>query len=414
MEGERKSGKECRMNRKKDMRIVNGLVYRTSGFEREELYINRDHICSEKEYRKNIQEEKKEDEVIDAEGMYVVPGLVDVHFHGCAGYDFCDGEIEAMEQIASYEVRNGITTIVPATMTLSTEMLQRIFNAANRFAEEQEKKWKENPGEAAEQSYFAGIHMEGPYISEKKKGAQNASYLHLPERDHFDELNKISGNRIKIVSLAPELEGAEKFIREESGNVVISVAHTTADYETARAAFEAGASHVTHTYNAMPPFTHRAPGVIGAAFDKKDAMVELISDGIHIHPAVIRATVSMFGTERVVFVSDSMMGTGLKDGIYQLGGQDVIKRGSLAALQDGTIAGSVTNLYDCMCNAVRFGVPIADAVRFASENAALSAGLGAEYGHLREGAWADILLIDQKMKLKKIIHRGIILKSSWK
>lgn len=390
------------------MKIKGGLTYRTTRFVQEDLYVKGARICKEEEYQENDSHDGMEESEINAEGMYVIPGLVDVHFHGCAGYDFCDGNQKAMEAIASYELRSGITTIVPATMTLSTEMLEQIFTSAEAFAENQKKAWAENPKLAAAQSSFEGIHMEGPYISEKKKGAQNAAYLHLPETEHFRALNRISGNRIRIVSLAPELEGAIDFIKENSADTVISLAHTTADYETAAAAFAAGASHVTHTYNAMPPFTHRAPGVIGAAFDKKEAMMELICDGIHIHPAVIRATAAMFGKERMVFISDSMMGTGLEDGMYQLGGQDVIKKGSLATLKDGTIAGSVTNLYDCMCNAIRFGIPMEDAVRFASENAAHSAGLGAEYGNLRPGAYADILLVDKELKLRKIIHRGIV------
>ncbi len=381
------------------MIIKNGLVYRTDKFVKEDLYIKDNKISSET---------WAEDEVvIDAEGKYVIPGLVDVHFHGCAGYDFCDGTMEAIEKIAEYELSSGITTIVPASMTLSTEMLKQIYSTAAAYADKQDAEWAADKDAAARKAYFAGIHMEGPYVSEKKKGAQNGAYLHKAEVDHFHMLNEISGNRIKIVSLAPEEDGALEFIEKVAGETVISVAHTTADYDTAHKAFEAGANHVTHTYNAMPPFTHRAPGVIGAAFDKETAMMEIISDGIHIHPAAIRATCSMFGSSRMVFISDSMMGTGLEDGQYQLGGQGVTKKGSLATLADGTIAGSVTNLYDCMCRAVSFGIPVVNAVRFASENAAKSAGLGSEYGTLNAGVFADVLIVGEDMKLEQIVHRGV-------
>lgn len=381
------------------MIIKNGFVYRTDKFVKEDLYIKDNKISAE------VWSE--DDVVIDAEGKYVIPGLVDVHFHGCAGYDFCDGTMEAIEKIAEYELSSGITTIVPASMTLSTEMLKQIFGTAAEYAKNQDVLWNADKDAAAKRAYFAGIHMEGPYVSAKKKGAQNGEFLHKAELDHFRMLNALSGNNIKIVSLAPEEEGALDFIKAVAGETVISVAHTTADYDIAHEAFEAGADHVTHTYNAMPPFTHRAPGVIGAAFDKPTAMMELISDGIHIHPAAIRATCSMFGNSRMVFISDSMMGTGLEDGQYQLGGQGVTKVGSLATLADGTIAGSVTNLYDCMCNAVSFGIPMVNAVRFASENAAKSAGLGSEYGTLNAGAFADVLIIDDNMKLEQIIHRGV-------
>lgn len=386
------------------MIIKNGLLYQTTCMKTGDLAIEGDRIV-----REGKADTANENElIIDAEGKYVIPGLVDVHFHGCDGYDFCDGTMEAIERIAAYELKSGITTIVPASMTLSAQKLQHIFENAAAFV----KKYQEHGCEKPEYSWLAGIHMEGPYISEKKKGAQNPAYLQLPEAENFRKLNQASGNMIRIVSLAPELEGAIPFIREISKETVISIAHTTADYEIATQAFQAGASHVTHTYNAMPPFTHRAPGVIGAAFENQKTMMELICDGVHIHPAAIRATFSMFGNERMVLISDSMMGTGLEDGQYQLGGLAVTKTGSLAALADGTIAGSVTNLYDCMCNVIRFGIPIETAVRAASENAAKSAGLDECYGNLREGSYADVLIMNKDLKLDMIIHRGKVIKKN--
>lgn len=377
------------------MKIKNGLIYRTTEFQKGDLFIHNDRICS------GCAAEADEI-VIDAENKYVIPGLVDIHFHGCAGYDFCDASAEALEAIAGYELTHGITSIAPASMTLSREMLSEIFRTAKEFADRQSR----TPDSDLSCSRLEGIHMEGPYISEQKKGAQNPKYLQLPDAEQFRLLNQQSGGRIKLVSIAPELPGSMDFIRQVSGETTISLAHTTADYETAKEAFEAGADHVTHTYNAMPPFSHRAPGVIGAAFDAKQAMIELICDGIHIHPSVIRATCAMFGSSRIVLVSDSMMGTGLKDGQYQLGGQAVTKRGSLATLADGTIAGSVTNLFDCMKNAVSFGIPLADAVRFASENPAKSIKLGREFGTLADGAYADVLILDQDLNLETVIHRG--------
>lgn len=380
------------------MIIKNGLVYRTNEFVKEDLFVVGDKVA---------KAASCDEIVIDAEDKYVIPGLVDVHFHGCAGYDFCDGTMEAIEKIATYELSRGVTTIVPASMTLAEDMLEHIFETAAAFS----KKYQNGSCDKLNQfAWLAGIHMEGPYISEKKKGAQNAAYLQTPDVDAFRKLNEKSGNMIRIVSVAPEIDHAMEFIKEVEKEVVVSVAHTTADYDIAKEAFDGGACHVTHTYNAMPPFTHRAPGVVGAAYDGKQVMIELICDGIHIHPAMIRATSGMFGKDRVVFVSDSMMGTGLEDGMYQLGGQDVIKKGNLATLHDGTIAGSVTDLYDCMCKAVEFGIPVVDAVRFASENPAKSARLGKEYGNLNEGAFADVLIVDKNMKLEKIIHRGVVVK----
>ena len=276
-------------------------------------------------------------EIIDGEGCYAIPGLIDVHFHGCMGYDFCDGTKEAIEKIAEYEASQGVTTIVPATMTLSEEELMKIMANGGTY---------ENKEGAA---VLAGINMEGPFICSKKKGAQAATHIHKPDVAMFRRLQEAANGLIRLVDIAPEVEGAMEFISELKDEVHISFAHTTADYDTAKTGYALGACHATHLYNAMPPFTHREPGVIGAARDSEHCMVELICDGIHIHPSVVRATFQMFGNDRVVLVSDSMRACGLSDGDYTLGGQDVKVVGKLATLKsDGAIAGSVTNLMDCM------------------------------------------------------------------
>ncbi|MDO4284508.1 MAG: N-acetylglucosamine-6-phosphate deacetylase [Eubacteriales bacterium] len=335
------------------------------------------------------------EEIVDLSGSYLLPGLVDLHFHGCAGYDFCDGTPEAFAAIEEYELSHGITSLCPATMTYPEEKLTQILTAAAEYR-------KHSRYGAA---LLHGANLEGPFLSEAKKGAQNAAYLMKPDAEMVLRLQQKSGNFARMIDIAPEVEGAMDCIHMLSRSMVVSIAHTTADYDTACAAFDAGASHVTHFYNAMPPFTHRAPGVIGAAADK-NAEAELICDGIHIHPSVIRATFKLLGYDRMILISDSMMATGMEDGQYSLGGQAVTVRGNEARLADGTIAGSATNLYDCMVNAIRFGVPAWQAIRAASYNPARSIGILDSYGSIREGKAADLLVTDRDYRLLRVYKGG--------
>ena len=250
--------------------------------------------------------------------------------------------------------------------------------------------------------------MEGPFISEKKKGAQNGAYLHAPDAAMFRRVQAQANGLFKLCDLAPELPGAMQTIEELSGEVRISLAHTEADYDTACEAFRRGARQVTHLFNAMPPFSHRAPGVIGAAFDSENVAVELIADGVHIHPSVVRAVFTLFGG-RVILISDSMMATGLEDGEYSLGGQAVTVRGNLATLHDGTIAGSATNLMDCVRSAVRMGIPLGQAVQAASTNPARALGIEHDYGSLEAGKLANVVLLDDELNIHTILLRGRML-----
>ena len=330
-------------------------------------------------------------EIIDGEGCYAIPGLIDVHFHGCMGYDFCDGTKEAIEKIAEYEASQGVTTIVPATMTLSEEELMKIMANGGTY---------ENKEGAA---VLAGINMEGPFLDPVKKGAHVEEWITEPDADFVRELNEVSGGRIKLVTLAPNVSGAMEFIRKMQSEVQISLGHTAADYECASEAMALGAHHVTHLYNAMQPLAHREPGLIGAASDDPECMVELICDGYHIHPAVIRATFRMFGPERVILISDSMRATGMKNGTYELGGQEVTVKDRKAVLKDGTLAGSATNLFGCMCKAIEFGVPVDQAIFAATRNPARSIGIYDRTGSVHTGKEADILLLTENFELKRVI-----------
>jgi N-acetylglucosamine-6-phosphate deacetylase len=341
------------------------------------------------------EEDKDSSNVVDGKGAYAIPGLVDIHFHGCVGEDFCDASLEGLQKMADYEASIGVTSICLATMTVSKEELRKIMlNAGN---------YKGKSG-----ANLVGINMEGPFINPAKKGAQAEENIIPCDVELYRKLQEDAKGLIKLVDIAPEGNGAMEFIRQVKDEVVVSIAHTTADYDTARQAFELGASHVTHLYNAMPPLNHRNPGVIGAAAEQDKCHVELICDGVHIHPAVVRATFAMFGWERIILISDSMRGTGLDDGIYTLGGQKVHKKGSCATLSDGTIAGSVTNLMGCIVTAVKqMHIPLEVAVACASENPAKEIGIFDHCGSITNGKDADLVLLDSDLNVQTVFLKGI-------
>lgn len=345
----------------------------------------------------------EEDTVIDAQDCYVIPGLTDIHFHGCVGHDFCDGNEEAIQSMAVYELKNGITNICPATMTLAEEVLSNICECAAGYRNTQ----KASASKAEMGSTLLGINLEGPFLSLAKKGAQNASFLHKPDIQMLKKLQKDADGLVKLVAIAPEEEGAMECVRALHEEVTFSVAHTTANYEIAKKAMDNGAKHVTHLYNAMPPFTHREPGVIGAAADTPDCDVELICDGVHISAPVVRATFKLFGDDRIILISDSMMATGMSDGQYSLGGQAVTVKGNLATLADGTIAGSATNLMDCVRVAVKeMQIPLESAIKAAAYNPARSIGIDKEYGSIAPGKKANLVILNKDLSIRDIIFEG--------
>ena len=381
----------------KKLRIDNGMVFDLfRGFVQKSLYTVGDRIVSEEDYRQSGCSEQ----ILDAEGAYVIPGLTDIHFHGCMGADCCDGTPEAFRTLAMYELRHGVTQITPATMTVSESLLNSICDTAREFS-------------CPEGADFCGLYLEGPFINPSRKGAQNEVYIRPADSALLNRLQERSGHKIRTVIVAPETEGALDFIRENHDNINISIGHTMTDYDTAREALTYGASQLTHMFNAMPPLSHRDPGPIAAAADHPSCMAELICDGVHIHPSVVRAAFRLFGDERIILISDSMRATGLKDGFYDLGGQTVTVRGNLASLKDGTIAGSVTNLMDCMCHAVLdMGISLHSAVKCASYNPARAVGIETDYGTLDEGKTANIVLLKKgSLELLNVIQRGQIQES---
>ena len=366
------------------MIIKGGKVFQEDGsFLEQALYINNHRLVDKAEY----QDDEK---VIDAEGLLVLPGLVDIHSHGAAGEDFSDGNPEGLKKILQYEKRCGITSYCPTSMTFPKERLRQIFASIKGAQTEEEAK-------------VVGINMEGPFLDPAKKGAHVEEWIAAPDAAFVRELNQDVDGLVRLVTLAPNMDGAEEFIKEMHEEVCISLGHTAADYDCASRAMKLGAHHVTHLYNAMQPFGHRAPGLIGAAMDDPECMVELICDGYHIHPSAIRAAFRMFGPERVILISDSMRATGMENGTYELGGQEVTVKDRKAVLKDGTLAGSATNLYGCMCKAVEFGIPLEQAIMAATANPARSIGIFDRVGSIRIGKQADLLLVSENLELKRVI-----------
>ena len=338
---------------------------------------------------------KEEDLAVDCAGSYtVVPGFVDVHIHGCAGADTCDATREALEAMAAFLLAHGVTSFCPTTMTTSRETIQAALLAA--------KDMMDHPMEGG--ARVVGVNMEGPFIAKERKGAQKEEDILPPDFPLFQRFYEESGGIVRLVDVAPEQPGGLEFVEKASQLCTVSIAHTTADYDQAKAAFDKGVTHATHLFNAMSGLHHRKPGVVGAVFDDSRVRGELICDGFHIHPAVLRAAFRLLG-DRAVIVSDSMRANGMPEGeAFDLGGQMVTVHQGKALLPDGTIAGSVTNLHQEIKNLVSFGVPFEQAVKAATLLPARAIGLDGEIGSIAPGKRADLVVLDENLDIAAVYH----------
>lgn len=324
----------------------------------------------------------------DCAGRYLLPGLVDLHTHGCGGRDFDTASSGQLREMEKTYARHGTTTVLATLMTAPKDAMRE---AARRCG-------------AACGGVVKGIYLEGPFLSPAKRGAHRADCILPPDGAFFDELCALSGGNVRLITVDPCADGALDFIRRAAKVCRVALGHTPADYETAQAGFAAGASQITHLFNAMAPLRHREPGLAGATL-AGDCFTELICDGVHLHPAVLKLSFAALG-DRAVVISDSMAACGLADGAYTLGGQDVTVRGNRATLADGTLAGSVTFALEGVRQLIRAGVPAAQALRAATLTPAKAAGLDAVCGVIAPGRRADLLLCDGELNLQAVWLAG--------
>src|SRR5665647_434905 len=351
-------------------------------------------ILDEESFVKNrLNEEIK---IIDAHGKYVSPGFIDIHIHGSGGRDTMDGEISDLEIISKTIAKSGVTGFLPTTMTMSKEKIYKALDAV-RIA----------IGEKMTGAKILGVHMEGPFISRKYKGAQNVDYLDKPNFQLIDDYLDI----IKIITLAPEEDLKFNFIKsiKEKTNIVLSIGHTNSDYEAAMEAIDAGISNATHIFNAMPPFHHRHPGAVGAILNS-NVTFELIADTIHIHPAVFQILLNAKGKEKMILITDSMRAGFMNDGNWELGGQKVVVQNNSARLTDGTLAGSILTLNKAVSNMMQYTeLEIYEAVALASLNPAKLIHIDDMKGSIKIGKDADLVIFDEELKVELTISEGKII-----
>lgn len=329
----------------------------------------------------------------DLDGAYVIPGLIDIHTHAAVGADASDGDITGMEKMSLYYAAEGVTSWCPTTMTLKETELNEAMDSIREF---------ERPQNGAK---VAGIHMEGPFVSMEKRGAQNPENIAVPDAAMFHRLNERSGKKVKVITMAPEEPGAMDFIKEVSKECLISVGHTTSSYATAMEAYKNGAGSLTHLFNAMPSLLHREPGCIAAAVES-NAFAEIITDGIHVHPAAIRIAHTLFG-KRLILISDSLRCAGMPDGDYELGGQPITMKDGKATLKGtDTIAGSSIHLMEGMRRTVSFGISLEDAVYAATEAPARAIKVFDKVGSIAPGKAADLVVLDKELNVLKVIIDG--------
>lgn len=332
-------------------------------------------------------------EVLDFGTNLVLPGFMDIHTHGAMGADTMDATDEAMQTMKKHMASKGVTAFLPTTVTVPTEAILKAARAAKR-------------NEGGTGASIIGLHLEGPYFSPENVGAQNPDHIRKPDKEDINKiLNEIPGF-IRMMSLAPEVEGATDAIRylKEKG-VVCALGHTKADYETAVEAIRAGATQATHLFNCMTGLTHRAPGVVGAALEADSVYAELICDGIHVSPAAAKVAIRAKGTDKIVLISDSIRAAGMPDGEYELGGVPVIVENGTARTPGGNLAGSTSDILACVKNVIKWGFTLSEAVQMASENPAAAIGADKK-GKIQVGCDADFTVLTPSLELVATIVGG--------
>lgn len=324
----------------------------------------------------------------------LVPGFVDIHTHGCGGFDTCDNNLEGYKVMGNVYAKNGVTSFLLTTMTTPKEKIKETLAVCAKYINSKQ-----------DGAYPQGIYLEGPFISEKKKGAQSSTNILPPNFEIFEEFWQASNGNIKVAVCAPEVDGGLEFGKKASKLCKISIAHTNANFGEATLALENGFSSATHLYNAMPPLSHREPGTIGAVLDS-DCYAEIICDGVHVHPAVVKTTFKAKGEDRMMLISDSTQAAGMPDGDYVLGGQVVTHKNGIVTLADGTIAGSATSMIACVKNCIAWGIPEEVVFKASSKNPATFIGEYDKIGSIEVGKVADLVLLDKDYNIVKTFVKG--------
>ncbi len=345
------------------------------------------------------------DKVYDGRGRYLAAGFIDIHTHGNSGYDTMDASPEAIEAMGEFHIQNGVTSFLLTTLTSTPEALKKALKTAREFIDEQDS-----------QDTIArvlGVYFEGPYFNEEKKGAQPASAIATPDAKQMDDYILSSGGTIKVVALAPELEGGIDLIKQlSSARITTSIAHTNGTYEDAQAAYANGASLTTHLYNGMRGFSHREPGIAGAALTH-DAFAELIVDRHHLHDAAVDLALRAKGSDQLILVSDAIRATGLPSGTYDLGGQRITAEDGKVTLEDGSLAGSTLTLPMAIHNITTYNnLPLFEAVKMATINPARAIGVDDAYGSVEKGKYADLVMFDDVREITTVFKSGEIME--WK
>ncbi|MFV0467202.1 MAG: N-acetylglucosamine-6-phosphate deacetylase [Lachnospiraceae bacterium] len=394
--------------------LINGMIYLDSCFQKNKVLLFDDRIQEilDLEFYRSSKANYNITEEIDAGGNFIIPGLIDTHIHGYGGFDTMDGSTKSIEAIAAQLPANGVTAFLPTTMTMSMKRIEASLLAIRTVM---------NSADTSG-SMILGAHMEGPFINEAQKGAQSAEYIRLPDRNMIEKFKDI----LRVVTIAPEEEGALNLIKDYCDQINFSVGHTNATFEQANAAFAAGAKGVTHLFNAMSGLKHRAPGVVGAAL-LSDTYAEIIADNFHLHKAIYPLVVKTKGYRRILLITDCMNAGGMPEGTYDLGGQEVKVTCGQCRLHNGTLAGSILKLNqglyhfaktleedhfspttskDLLSEEPVSEVILARTIPFVTENQAQFLGVNDQMGTLDTGKLANIVVMDTLCKIKKTFIKG--------
>lgn len=338
---------------------------------------------------------------IQAFDSTAIPGFIDVHIHGAGGRDFMEGNDDALSTVTSRVASFGTTSLLATTITAGVDDTCRAVEGMARYITTQHSS-------SQPRAEILGIHFEGPFLSKERRGAQPAEFLQLPSAEFLQRLLHAASGNARILTIAPELLGAMPCIdAARSLGMVVSIGHTDATYEQARAAVAHGAHHATHVYNAMRPFSHRDPGVIGAVLTTPELTAELIADGVHVDEIAMKVLLQAKGAGGVVLISDGISATGMPDGQYMLGDVHVTVSGGICRTPEGRLAGSTLTLDRALRNVVKLGVPLASAVQMLTLNPATVLGIEFKKGALRTGADADIVLLNDALGITQVYTRGL-------